>query len=539
MLDEQLKTQLAAYLERVQQPFELVASLDDSETARDMRELLTTIQSLRSDKITLRTDGNDARKPSFSLQRAGATNSLRFAGLPLGHEFTSLVLALLWTGGHPPKVEQDVIDSIKALDGDFNFEVYMSLTCHNCPDVVQALSLMAIVNPKVKTTVIEGGAFQQEVTEREIMAVPMVFLNGQVFGSGRMTIEEIVAKLDTGAAAREAAKLSAKAPYDVLIVGGGPAGAAAAVYAARKGIRTGVAAERFGGQVNDTLAIENYISVLETDGPKFAAALEAHTRAYGVDIMNLQRADKLIPAAEPGGLISVQMANGATLQSKTVILSTGARWRNVNVPGEAEYKNKGVAYCPHCDGPLFKGKRTAVIGGGNSGVEAAIDLAGIVAHVTLVEFADQLKADAVLVNKLKSLPNVSVHTNAQTTEITGADGKVNGLKYKDRATNVEHLVPLEGVFVQIGLVPNTEWLKGTVELSKFGEIIVDSHGRTNIPGVFAAGDCTTVPFKQIVIAAGDGSKAALSAFDHLIRMPVVAAAEGAKAPEAQREAVAA
>ena len=538
MLDEQLKTQLAAYLERVQQPFELVASLDDSETARDMRELLTTVQSLRSDKITLRTDGNDARKPSFSLQRVGATNSLRFAGLPLGHEFTSLVLALLWTGGHPPKVEQDVIDSIKALDGDFNFEVYMSLTCHNCPDVVQALSLMAVVNPKVKTTVIEGGAFQQEVTDREIMAVPMVFLNGQGFGSGRMTIEEIVAKLDTGAAARDAAKLSAKAPYDVLIVGGGPAGAAAAVYAARKGIRTGVAAERFGGQVNDTLAIENYISVLETDGPKFAAALEAHTRAYDVDIMNLQRADKLIPAAEPGGLIGVQLANGATLQSKTVILSTGARWRNVNVPGEAEYKNKGVAYCPHCDGPLFKGKRVSVIGGGNSGVEAAIDLAGIVAHVTLIEFADQLKADAVLVNKLKSLANVTIHTNAQTTEITGAEGKVNGLKYKDRATNEEHLVQLEGVFVQIGLVPNTEWLKGTVELSKFGEIIVDSHGRTNLPGVFAAGDCTTVPFKQIVIAAGDGSKAALSAFDHLIRMPVVASsAAPAQAGAAQPVAV--
>lgn len=523
MLDEQLKTQLAAYLERVQQPFELVASLDDSETARDMRELLTTIQSLRSDKITLRTDGNDARKPSFSLQRVGATNSLRFAGLPLGHEFTSLVLALLWTGGHPPKVGQDVIDSIKALDGDFNFEVYMSLTCHNCPDVVQALSLMAIANPKIKTTVIEGGAFQQEVTDREIMAVPMVFLNGEVFGSGRMTIEEIVAKLDTGSAAREAAKLSAKDPYDVLIVGGGPAGAAAAVYAARKGIRTGVAAERFGGQVNDTLAIENYISVLETDGPKFAAALEAHTRAYDVDIMNLQRADRLIPAARPGGLIEVQLANGGSLQAKTVILSTGARWRNVNVPGEAEYKNKGVAYCPHCDGPLFKGKRVSVIGGGNSGVEAAIDLAGIVQHVTLIEFADQLKADAVLVNKLKSLPNVTIHTNAQTTEITGAEGKVNGLKYKDRATGVEHAVPLEGVFVQIGLVPNTEWLKGTVELSKFGEIIVDSHGRTNLPGVFAAGDCTTVPFKQIVIAAGEGSKAALSAFDHLIRMPLVAA----------------
>jgi alkyl hydroperoxide reductase subunit F len=401
--------------------------------------------------------------------------------------------------------------------------------------VVQALSLMVIVNPKVKTTVIEGGAFQQEVTDREIMAVPMVFLNGQVFGSGRMTIEEIVAKLDTGSAAREAAKLSAKDPYDVLIVGGGPAGAAAAVYAARKGIRVGVAAERFGGQTNDTLAIENYISVQETDGPKFAAALEAQTRSYGVDIMNLQRADKIIPPAQPGGLTEVVLANGGSLKAKTVILSTGARWRNVNVPGEAEYKNKGVAYCPHCDGPLFKGKRTAVIGGGNSGVEAAIDLAGVVAHVTLIEFADQLKADAVLVNKLKSLSNVTIHTNAQTTEITGADGKVNGLKYKDRATDVEHLVPLEGVFVQIGLVPNTEWLNGTVELSRFGEIVVDAKGHTNVPGVFAAGDCTTVPYKQIVIAAGDGSKAALSAFDHLIRQPAMPAASAA-APAAERVA---
>jgi alkyl hydroperoxide reductase subunit F len=427
------------------------------------------------------------------------------------------VLALLWTGGHPPKVEQDVIEQIKALDGDFNFEVYMSLSCHNCPDVVQALSLMAILNPKVKTTVIEGGAFQKEVTEREIMAVPMVFMNGSVFGSGRMTIEEIVAKLDTGAASRDAAKLSAKEAFDVLIIGGGPAGAAAAVYAARKGIRTGVAAERFGGQVNDTLAIENYISVLETDGPKFAAALEAHTRAYDVDIMNLQRAEKLIPAAQPGGLVEVQLANGGSLKAKTVILSTGARWRNVNVPGEAEYKNKGVAYCPHCDGPLFKGKRVSVIGGGNSGIEAAIDLAGLVAHVTVVEFADQLKADAVLVKKLHSLPNVTVITNAQTTEITGANGKVNGLSYKDRTSGAEHHVELEGVFVQIGLVPNTEWLKGTLELSKFGEIIVDAKGQTNLPGVFAAGDCTTVPYKQIVIAAGAGATAALSAFDHLIR----------------------
>ena len=531
MLDQDIKTQLAAYLQRVTQPFEMVASLNDSDTSREMLDLLQTIQSLRSDKITLRTDGNDMRKPSFTVQRVGAANSLRFAGLPLGHEFTSLVLALLWTGGHPPKVEPDVIDSIRALDGDFNFEVYMSLTCHNCPDVVQALSLMAIFNPKVKTVVIEGGAFQAEVNDREIMAVPMVFLNGQMFGSGRMTVEEIVAKLDTGAAARDAAKLSAQAPYEVLIVGGGPAGAAASVYAARKGIRTGIAAERFGGQVNDTLAIENFVSVLETDGPKFAAALEAHARAYDVNIMNLQRADKLIPAAEPGGLIEIQLANGGSLKSKTVILSTGARWRNVNVPGEEQYKTKGVAYCPHCDGPLFKGKRVSVIGGGNSGVEAAIDLAGVVAHVTLIEFDTKLRADAVLVNKLKSLPNVTILVNAQTTEITGDGQKVNGLSYKDRATETVHHVELEGVFVQIGLVPNTEWLKGTLELSKHGEIVVDAKGQTSLPGVFAAGDATTVPFKQIIIATGDGAKAALSAFDYLMRLPAVAAPVAAPAAE--------
>jgi len=515
MLDDTLKAQLQQYLALLRQPIRLIASLDDSETGTDMKSLLETIVSL-SDKVSLDTSGNDARKPSFVVAREGETQGVRFAGLPLGHEFTSLVLALLWTGGHPPKVEPEVIDSIKALDGDFSFEVYMSLTCHNCPDVVQALSLMAIFNPKVKTTVIEGGAFQKEVEERQIMAVPMVFMNGEVFASGRMSVEEIVAKLDTGAATRDAAKLNAKDPFEVLIVGGGPAGAAAAVYAARKGIRVGVAAERFGGQVNDTMSIENYISVLETDGPKFAAALEAQVRHYGVDIMNLQRAEKLIPAGADG-LVQVEMENGATLKAKTVILSTGARWRNVNVPGEAEYKNKGVAYCPHCDGPLFKGKRVAVIGGGNSGVEAAIDLAGIVEHVTVIEFAEQLKADAVLVNKLHSLPNVTVHTNAQTTEITGDGSKVNGIRYKDRAAGTEHHVELAGVFVQIGLVPNTEFLKGTVELSKFGEIVVDAKGHTNVSGVFAAGDCTTMPYKQIVIAAGEGAKAALSAFDHLIR----------------------
>jgi alkyl hydroperoxide reductase subunit F len=523
MLDDTLKTQLKTYLGMLRQPIRLIASLDDSQTAAEMRELLETVIGL-SDKVSLDITGDDARKPSFVVAREGQSQGVRFAGLPLGHEFTSLVLALLWTGGHPPKVEKEIIDAIQALDGEFNFEVYMSLTCHNCPDVVQALSLMAILNPKVKTVVIEGGAFQQEVSDRQIMAVPMVFMNGKVFGSGRMTVEEIVAKLDVNAADREAAKLNAKEAYDVLIVGGGPAGAAAAVYAARKGIRVGVAAERFGGQVNDTMAIENYISVLETDGPKFAASLEAQVKHYGVEIMNLQRATKVTPATTPGGLINVEMENGGSLNARTVILSTGARWRNVNVPGEQEYKNKGVAYCPHCDGPLFKGKRTAVIGGGNSGIEAAIDLAGIVEHVTVIEFADQLKADAVLVSKLNSLPNVTVHTNAQTTEITGDGSKVNGIRFKDRTTGVENYVELAGVFVQIGLVPNTEFVKGNVDLTKFGEIIVDAKGHTNLEGVFAAGDCTTVPFKQIVIAAGEGAKAALSAFDYLIRTPAPALA---------------
>ena len=524
MLDSNLKAQLKAYLERVKLPFVITASLDDSAAASEMHGLLQDIVSL-TDKITLKTDGNDARKPSFTLHRPGETERIRFAAIPMGHEFTSLVLALLQVGGHPPKIEAELIEQIKNLDGELRFETYMSLTCHNCPDVVQALNLLAVLNPRIQSVVIDGGLYQQEVADRQVLAVPMVFLNGEHFGQGRMEVEEIVRKLDTGASARDAAKLEAKQAYDVLIVGGGPAGAAAAVYAARKGIRTGLLAERMGGQTMDTMSIENFISVLETDGPKFAAALEQHAKRYEVDMLNLQRADKLLPAAEDG-LIGVQLQNGATLRSKTVVIATGARWREVNVPGEQEYRNKGVAYCPHCDGPLFKGKRVAVIGGGNSGVEAAIDLAGIVGHVTLLEFGNELRADAVLVSKLNSLPNVVVHTQAQTTEITGTDGKVDGLTYTDRSNGESRHVELEGVFVQIGLVPNSEWLKGTIELTRHGEIVVDARGQTSLPGVFAAGDATTVPFKQIIIAAGDGAKAALSAFDHLIRTsaPVARAA---------------
>ena len=515
MLDANIKTQLKAYLDKLVAPIELVASLDDSAKSAEMRGLLEDIAGL-SPKVALLENGSDARRPSFTVGRMGESPRIRFAGLPMGHEFTSLILALLQASGYPPKFSDELAEQIRGLAGNFRFETYISLSCHNCPDVVQALNAMAALNPGIQHVMIDGALFQDEVNGRRIMAVPSVWLNGEPFADGRMTVEEIVARLDTGAEARAAAKLAEQAPFDVLVVGGGPAGAAAAVYAARKGIRTGVLAERFGGQVMDTLAIENLISVPHTDGPRLGRALEEHVKEYAVDIMNLQKARALVPG-KAGAFHEVRLENGAVLKAKAVILATGARWRELNVPGEKEYRGKGVAYCPHCDGPLFKGKHVAVVGGGNSGVEAAIDLAGIVGHVTLLEFGDALRADAVLRNKLHSLPNVTVIKSAQTTEVTGADGKVNGLTYTDRVTGQSQHIALEGVFVQIGLLPNTDWLKGTIELSRFGEIIVDAKGQTSVPGVFAAGDCTTVPYKQIIIAMGEGAKASLAAFDHLIR----------------------
>ncbi|MDO1530271.1 alkyl hydroperoxide reductase subunit F [Fulvimonas sp. R45] len=527
MLDEAIKAQLKAYLEKLTQPIELVAALDDGAKSRELDELLHEIAAM-SDRISLRRDDDEPRKPSFAINRLGTDVGVRFAGIPMGHEFTSLVLALLQVGGHPSKAAAETIAQVQDLEGEFRFETYFSLSCQNCPDVVQALNLMSVLNPNIKHVAIDGALYPDEVERRQVMSVPTVYLNGELFDQGRMSLEQILAKIDTGSAEREAGKIKAKGAFDVLVVGGGPAGAAAAIYAARKGIRTGVAAERFGGQVLDTMAIENFISVPYTEGPKLGAALEQHVREYDVDVMNLQRATKLVPAGESAsGLVEVQLENGARLKSKAVILSTGARWRQMGVPGEDAYRNKGVAYCPHCDGPLFKGKRVAVVGGGNSGVEAAIDLAGLVAHVTLIEFDGKLRADEVLQRKLRSLPNVDVIVSAQTTEVLGDGQKVNGLVYKDRTDGVMHSLELEGVFVQIGLLPNTEWLKGSLELSPRGEIVIDDRGQTSLSGVFAAGDATTVPYKQIVIAMGAGSTAALAAFDHLIRSsaPVAEAAE--------------
>jgi alkyl hydroperoxide reductase subunit F len=516
MLDINIKNQLKAYFEKIEKPVALVASLDDTEKSS---ELLTLLQEVaeQSDKIIVSTDGQAINRPSFSVGAVGDKARISFAGLPMGHEMTSFILAVLQSGGYPPKVEQAIIDSIKDLPEKLNFQTFVSLSCHNCPDVVQALNLMAVLNPNIEHEMIDGALFQDLVDQYQVMAVPTVIMNGAVFGAGRMTVEEIVAKLDTKSAEKDAAKLNAKDAFDVLVVGGGPAGSAAAIYAARKGIRTGIVAERFGGQVMDTMGIENFISVKETEGPKLAMALEEHVKSYEVDIMNLQRA-KSLTSNEKG--LAIELENGASLKSKSIIISTGARWREMNVPGEKEYRGKGVAYCPHCDGPLFKGKRVAVIGGGNSGVEAAIDLAGVVSHVTLIEFDSQLRADAVLQAKLKSLNNVTIIMSALTKEVIGDGQRVTALRYEDRTTHQDNTLELEGIFVQIGLLPNTDWLKGIIDLSPRGEIIVDAKGETSMPGVFAAGDCTTVPYKQIIIAMGEGAKASLGAFDYLIRSSV-------------------
>jgi alkyl hydroperoxide reductase subunit F len=522
MLDANIKTQLTTYLEKLESPIELVASLDDGPKSRELLALLEQLAAL-SDHVSLRLDGDDPRRPGFAIARPGQAPRIAFAGIPMGHEFTSLVLALLQASGYPPRLEAEAIEQIRALEGGLRFETFVSLSCQNCPEVVQTLNTLAAVNPGIRHVMVDGALFQEEVAARQIMAVPSVYLNGEPFAQGRLGVEEVLARLDSGATERAAERLSDKAPFDLLVVGAGPAGAAAAVYAARKGIRTGVVAERFGGQVLDTLAIENLISVPHTEGPQLARALEQQVREYDVDIINLQRAEALAPA-RAGGLHRVRLGSGAVLQARTLVLATGARWRELGVPGERDYRGRGVAYCPHCDGPLFKGKRVAVIGGGNSGVEAAIDLAGIVGHVTLIEYLDVLRADQVLQDKIASLPNVTVIRSAETLEVSGDGTKVDGLVYRDRTGGDTHRLALEGVFVQIGLVPNTDWLKGTLALNRFGEIEVDARGETSLPGVFAAGDATTVPYKQIVIAMGEGAKASLGAFDYLIRAPVAMAA---------------
>ncbi len=523
MLDDSIRGQLREHLKRIQRPVEIVAELDAGETSGRVRVLLQELAELSPD-LSWREGAVDAtRLPTFAVGQPGALGRMRFCGVPMGHEFSSLVLAVLHAGGHPPRVDPELRAQIEALPGEHHFETFVSLSCQTCPGVVQALNLFATLNAGVTHTMVDGSAFAGEMEERNVRAVPTVFRGGEVFSQGAVSEEQILEKLDVRAAERAGEALSRKPPFDVLVVGGGPAGAAAAIYAARKGIRTGIVAERFGGQLMDTASIENFISVREIQGPELSKQLEEHVRHYDVDIMPNQRAKGLIDAEQsPDGLVHLSFESGATLRARVVILATGARWRALGVPGEEEYRNRGVAYCPHCDGPIFKGKRVAVIGGGNSGVEAAIDLAGLASHVTLLEFEDSLRADAVLQERARSLSNATIIESAETTAILGDGDRVEALEFTDRKSGEKHSLPVEGIFVQIGLVANTEWLKGSrVELSPYGEIEVDRRGRTSAPGVFAAGDATTVPTKQIVIAMGDGANAALGAFDSLLRAPVL------------------
>ena len=520
MLDANIKAQLNTYLQNLKRPIELVASLagDTGAKSKEMSGLIDDI--VEQSSLVSRVEGNGERKPSMLIRSPDTNTQIEFAGLPMGHEFTSLVLALLHSGGHDTKLSDEVIEQIRSLPGEYHFETYVSLSCQNCPDVVQALNKMAAINPNITNVMIDGALFQEEVDSRKVMAVPSVFLNGESFAQGRISLEEILNKIDNNAGARQAEAINQKEAFDVLVVGGGPAGASAAIYAARKGIRTGVVAERFGGQVLDTVGIENFISVKATEGPKLVSSLEEHVRDYDVDIITNQRASKVIAAEQIGDLIEVELDSGAKLKSRSLIMATGARWREMNVPGEQEYRGAGVAYCPHCDGPLFKGKKVAVIGGGNSGIEAAIDLAGIVEHVTVLEFDSKLRADEVLQRKARSMGNIDIITEALTTEVVGDGEKVTGLNYTDRSNGESKRIELAGIFVQIGLVPNTEFLKGDMELTPRGEIITSAQGETSIPGVFAAGDVTDSPYKQIIIAMGSGATASLGAFDYLIRTPV-------------------
>lgn len=506
-LDAEIMQQLEQYLTLLENDIVIKVNAGNDKVSVDMVRLIDEIAKL-TPKIHVEKAELD-RTPSFSVNRPNEDTGIVFAGIPLGHEFNSLVLALLQVGGRAPKVDEALINQIKGIKGEYHFETYVSLSCHNCPDVVQALNIMSVLNPNITHTMIDGAVFREEVESKGIMAVPTIYLNGNFFESGRLTLEEILAKLGQ---ATESPSINEKEPFDVLVIGGGPAGVSSAIYAARKGLRTGIIAERFGGQILDTLGIENFISVPYTEGPKLAENFKEHVKRYDIDVMERQRAKSI----RRNELLEVELEKGAVVKSKTVIIATGARWRNVNVPGEKEFKNKGVAYCPHCDGPLFAGKDVAVIGGGNSGIEAAIDLAGIVRHVTVLEFLPQLKADKVLQERLYRLPNVTVLTNVQTKEFTGKE-KLDGITYIERDANQEKHIEVQGVFVQIGLVPNTEWLEGTIERNAMGEIIVNEKNETSMPGVFAAGDCTNSPYKQIVIAMGSGATAALSAFDYLIR----------------------
>lgn len=515
MLENNLKQQLAQYLDMLKTEVTIGLSVNNDDNSEKVRGFVEDVASL-SDKITIEEKELEYT-PSFELKGDFEHGRIIFAGVPLGHEFASFALALLQVGGVEPKVDEGTKKRIKSIEDTQNLETIVSLSCHNCPEVVQSFNIMAVLNPNINHTMIEGSMFQDVAESRDVLAVPAIFKEGEFLEGGKQTMDSLLKLIGSKKTSDDFAD---KAAYDVLIIGGGPAAATASIYSARKGISTGLVASEFGGQVVETLGIENIPGFKYTEGPDFMANMNEQVTALGVDVMTGALASDVREAENSSNdlrLVEVELDNDAVLKARTVVIATGARWRLIGIPGETEFRNKGVAYCTHCDGPLFKGKPVAVIGGGNSGIEAAIDLAGMVDHVTVLEFLPELKADQVLQDKLNSLDNVTVIKNAQTTGLYG-DSKLERLEYTDRETNEEHSIDVAGCFIQVGLVPNTEWLEDTkVNLTDRGEIEVNPDGSTSLEGVYAAGDATTSLFKQIVIAAGSGATAALGAFNYLMR----------------------
>lgn len=515
MLNKEILATLKQYAQSMQKTITFVLQTGEHAKRDELARFLGDIAST-GDRIRLEERNTDGllRSPiSFLLEADGEDTGIRFSGIPGGHEFNSLVLAMLQASGTPIKLDERLKQLVENVSEELRFEVYVSLSCHNCPDVVQALDQFALLNPRISTEMIDGGLFRELIEARDIQGVPAVYLNGQLFANGKVDAATLIDELvERYPAIRDGAARQSLPLQDVTIVGGGPAGVSAAIYSARKGLAVTIVADRFGGQVKDTMGIENLISVPKTTGPKLSDALKAHLGDYSVSLREHVRAT----GVEPGEIKTVTLSSGEQIRTRALIVATGARWRELGVPGEKENIGSGVAYCPHCDGPFFKGKDVAVVGGGNSGIEAALDLAGIVRSVTVLEFMPELKADKVLVDRAKARDNIRILTNVATRKISARDGKVDGIEYEDRASGESQRAELAGVFVQIGLVPNSQFVEGVVERNRFGEIVIDDKCRTSAEGVFACGDVTTVPYKQIVVSMGEGSKAALAAFEYLL-----------------------
>lgn len=515
MLDEATKSQVKEYFNRLKNEVKILVYDGDHTNRKDMIEFLSDVQGL-NENLKIEYSKEVSTGVDFDILSMGKPTGIKFSGIPMGHEFTSFILAVLQAGGNPIKLDESMLRAVSKIKGELNFETFISLDCHNCPEVVQTLNSFALVNPNIKNNMIDGSLYQDLVKERNIQGVPAVYLNGKRFLSGKAESSVIFDKLlelfpvDQTETALEESK--EKIIYDVTVIGGGPAGVTSAVYTARKGLKTLVIADRLGGQVKDTMGIENIISVSYTTGPELTNTLADQLTRNGISKKENVRVSKI----QNDKIKRIILNTGEVIETKTIILSTGAKWRELNVPGEKEFIGKGVAYCPHCDGPFFKDKDIAVVGGGNSGVEAALDLSGIVKSVTIVEFGDRLNADQILLDKVKEAPNISTVTFAQTTEIQTNEEKVTGLTFKNRNSNEVQTISLDGVFVQIGLVPNSGFVRDLVQTNKYGEIMVDEKCKTNVDGIFACGDVTNTPYKQIIIAMGEGAKAAISAFEYLL-----------------------